>query len=488
MRQSFSRQGRLDCKSIKKVDFNFGSRHELVPILRSLQHIYSQPALRDGILELVAEDVNRESRDDCGRPGMDYWQILVLSGVRLGCNLDYDALQDLAEQHRALRQIMGVGDWDEETSFNWRRIRDNVCQVRPETLAAIDRLLVDEGHRLAPEAPKKIRADSFVMETNVHYPAESTLIRDGIRKVIEFAVVQAAAWDLPGWRQHEHLLEKVQKLSHRIQRISSRKGPSYKERLKKPYRQLLQVSGRILRKARRLCEEMEALCEDISSALSLQQLRTFMERTEHVRQTARRRVLKGESVPNAEKLFSIFEPHTQLYKRGKAGEPVQFGRLVLVYEDAAGFVVHHHLLPRDTGDRDVVVEQTKILQERLGGRMESLSLDRGFHTPDNQEQLLKIVPQACLPKPGAKQAAQQEATASIRFRKARRRHPGIESAIGALQAGNGLDRCRDQSEIGFERYLALGILGRNLHTLGRLLIAQQAPKSLAAQSQRKAAA
>ena len=488
MRQAFLRQGRLDCKSIKSVDLNFECRHEIVPILRGLQHVYSHPALRDDILKLVARDVNPESRDDRGRPGMDYWQILVLSAVRLGCDLDYDALQDLAEQHRALRHILGVGDWNEETSFNWRRIHDNVCQVRPETIAAIDRLIVDEGHRLAPEAAKKIRADSFVIETNVHYPAESTLIRDGVRKVIELSVVQAAAWGLPGWRQHEHLLGKVQKLSRRIERLAARKGPDYKERLKKPYRQLLHVSGKILRKARRLCEQLETLCEDVSAAIQVQQLRTFMERTEHVRQTARRRVLHGKSVPNSDKLFSIFEPHTQLYKRGKAGEPVQFGRLVLVYEDAAGFVVHHHLLPRDKGDRDVVVEQTKILQDRLKGRMESLSLDRGFHSPDNQEQLRGIVACPCLPKPGAKQAAKQEATASVQFREARQRHPGIESAIGALQAGNGLVRCRDRSEKGFQRYLVLGILGRNLQTLGRLLIAQQAPKSLAAQSQRQTAA
>jgi len=219
----------------------------------------------------------------------------------------------------------------------------------------------------------------------------------------------------------------------------------------------------------------------------VQELRTFMERTQQVRQTARRRVLNGEKVPNEDKLFSIFEPHTQLYKRGKAGEPEQFGRLFLVYEDAAGFLVHHHLLPRDKTDRDVIVQQTKVLQELLNGKIESLSLDRGFHTPDNQVELLKIVRHPCLPKPGAKQAAKQLETATVQFRQARQRHPGVESAIGALQSGNGMKRCRDHTEIGFERYLALGILGRNLHTLGRLLIAQQAPKSLAAQSQRKAA-
>lgn len=486
MRRAFSRQRRLDCKSPAKVSLNFECRHELIPILRSLQHIYSQPSLRDQILERVAQDVSRDSRDDCGRPGMDYWQVLVLSAVRLGCDLDYDALQDLAEQHRALRQIMGLGDWDDE-SFHFRRIHDNICLVRPETIAAIDQLIVGEGHRLAPEAAKKIRADSFVVETNIHYPSESTLIRDGVGKVIELAVVQAETWNLLGWRQHEHLLGKVRKLTRRIERIAARKGPDYQTRLKKPYRQLLQVSGKILRKARLLCEELEAFNVDSNSVFQVQQIRTFIGRTQHVRDTACRRVLHGEKVPNEDKLFSIFEPHTQLYKRGKAGEAEQFGRLFLVYEDAAGFVVHHYLLPRDKGDRDVIVEQTKALQQFLNGKMESLSLDRGFHSPDNQVQLLKIVKHPCLPKPGAKQAAKQEETATVQFRQARQRHPGIESAIGALQSGNSLKRCRDRTEIGFERYLALAILGRNLHTLGRLLIAQQVPKSLAAQSQRKAA-
>jgi hypothetical protein len=86
-------------------------------------------------------------------------------------------------------------------------------------------------------------------------------------------------------------------------------------------------------------------------------------------------------------------------------------------------------------------------------------------------QLSQIVKHPCLPKPGAKQAAKQEKTATVQFRQARQRHSGVESAIGALQSGNGMKRCRDHTEIGFKRYLALAILGRNLHTLGRLLIA-----------------
>ena len=210
-----------------------------------------------------------------------------------------------------------------------------------------------------------------------------------------------------------------------------------------------------------------------------------MERTRHVCNTARRRVLEGETVPNEEKLFSVFETHTQLYKRGKAAEPVQFGRLVMVYEDSAGFITHCHLLPRDQDDRGAVVAQTRQLQKRMGGRIERASFDRGFHSPENQRELAKIVASLCLPMPGAKQAAQQQQDATIEFHQARQRHPGIESAINALQAGNGLGRCRDRGETGFKRYLQLGVLGRNLHVLGKILLAREDTDCKAAFSQRK---
>ncbi len=481
MRKAFSRQQRLDCPSIGEVELNLECRHELIPVLMALRHIYSRPEVRDRILGLIAQDVNKDSRTDCGREGFDYWQVLVLAAVRLGCNLDYDQLQDLAEQHRKLRQIMGIGEWDDKTSFDWQRIRDNICLLRPSTIDSISHAIVAEGHRLEPDAAKKVRGDSFVVETNIHWPSESSLIRDGVRKIITICVAICAELDLRGWRQHSHLLDKVKRLAREIDRIASKKGANYQERLKPKYRALLKLSGKIVKRAWKLLAEAESRG---SEAGLLAELRLFLERTEQVRDTARRRVLNGEQVPNSEKLFSMFEPHTQLYKRGKAGQPVQFGRLVMVYEDAAGFLVHGHILPRDATDASVVVEQTRITQERLGGRIEEASFDRGFHSPENQVELAKLIARPCLPKPGAKQAAAQAASATVQFRAARQRHAGIESAIGALQSGNGQQRCRDHSETGFERYVSLGILGRNLHVLGKLLIAREDADCEAACSRR----
>lgn len=488
MRKTFSDQTRFDCQTIPEVQLNLKCRDEIIPILGALQHIYSQPQLRDEILDLVRQDVNEDSRSDRGREGLDYWQIIVLAAARLGCNLDYDKLQDLAEQHRALRQMMGIGDWQDDIDFNWRRIRDNICLLKPATIEKISHLIVAEGHRLQPEAAKKVRADSFVVETNIHYPTESSLIVDGVRKTIELCVALSQDFDLAGWRQHEHLFKKVKQTARQISRISSKKGAKYKERLAAQYRKLLKRTDKILARAKETCQVLQNKGElNVMAIARMTEIQVFVERTEQVCGTARRRVLQGETVPNEDKLFSIFEPHTQLYKRGKAGQPMQFGRLVLVFEDAVGFILHHHVMARSAQDQDVIVAQTQTVQDRLHGQIEEASFDRGFHSPENQTQLADILQHVCLPKPGSKQSVEQEEQASVKFHQARSRHPGVESAIGALQSGNGLQRCRDGTEIGFERYVALAALGRNIHTLGKLLIAREDESAPAAHSKRDAA-
>jgi transposase, IS5 family len=486
MRKAMDRQQRLDSRPVVNVKLNLDCRDEIIPILLALQHIYSQPKLRDDILRAIAADVNSHSSRKRGRQGMDYWSILVLAAVRLGCNLNYDKLQDLAEQHRALRQIMGIGDWDEQIGFDWRRIRDNVTQVRPETLERINHLIVGEGHRLVPQAVQTVRADSFVMEANVHYPTESSLIRDGLRKVLQCGAALADLLGVGGWRQHKHLYRKVKRLAREIDRIAARKGSGYQVRLQSLYVELFDLAAAVLARAQELrahpqvkgSVDLEVLGQDVK-------LKDFMQRTRQVCGTATRRVLEGQTVANSEKLFSVFETHTQLYKRGKAAEPVQFGRQVLVFEDAVGFILHAHMLPRDANDADVLVQQTRKLQQRLGGGIQQASFDRGFHSPENQQALAEVIPHPCLPMPGCKQAAQQEEEATVEFHQSRRRHPGIESAINALQAGNGMERCRDRTERGFSRYIQLGVLGRNLHVLGKLLLAKEDAQCQAAQSRRK---
>jgi len=491
MRMRFNPQPRLDCPPIEMLKLNLNCRDEIIPILRALQHIYGDSKLRRDILHLVGEDVNPETSSEHGRPGMSYWQVAVLAAVRLGCNLDYDKLQDLAEQHRNLRLLMGIGDWQEEVDFDWRRIRDNLCHLRSETLTKINRLVVSAGHELAPKAIEAVRGDTFVVETNIHYPTESSLIGDGLRKILPLAAELAEQKELSGWRQHEHILKNVRKLVQRIGRASRAKGQGGAERLKKLYRELLELAGKLLERAEQLLVSLAFRVEEqavIASAAKMplaMRLHHYVSLTRKVCNTARRRVLLGETVPHAEKIFSIFEPDTELIKRGKQAKPIQYGHNVLVIEDAVGFICEYQVVDKGVLDQELVVPVMKKLQQRVGGKIKRASFDRSFHTPENQQALGEIVRTPCIAAKGQEKGRKQQKEGTVAFRKARQNHPGVESAIGALQAGNGLERCRDKTDRGFERYVGLAVLGRNLQTLGKLLLAQDDAECEAAQSRRK---
>ena len=487
MRKAYSPQRRFDCSPIAEVPLNFECRDEVVPVLAGLQFLYQDSQLRRKVVGLVAEDVSDDSRRDVGRPGLDDWHVVVLAAVRLGCNYDYDKLQDQAQNHLGLRGLLGIGDWECAEQFTSRRIRDTLCLLRPCTIEKINHAIVAAGQRLHGEARCSVRADSFVVETNIHYPTESSLIYDGIRKIIPLCIDLAAELDESGWRQANHLLKKVKYLTRNISRISASKNAHKKDALESLYGDLLARVQLIIDRAEALKNQAETDGVSLASVAHAQQLATWIELTLKVCDTAKRRVLLGETVPNNEKLFSLFETHTQLYRRGKAGQPNQFGRLFLVFEDAAGFISHYHLMDRDVQDADVIVDQTRIAQRKHGGEIEKASFDRGFHSDENVIELEDIVDLACVAPKHPAQYAKCMRESSVTFRAARKLHSGIESAIGALQSGNGLKRCRDRSEIGFERYLGLGILGRNIHVLGKLVIARRNSAALACQTLRKAA-
>jgi transposase, IS5 family len=489
-------QERLDCPPISQVKLNLNCRDEIIPLLRALQQLYTDGTSRQELLRLVGKDINQSTSRKHGRRGLNYWEVTVLAAARLGCNLDYDKLQDLAANHRCLRQIMGLGDWqDDEVDFEWRRIEDNLLKLRPETLKKINDLLVRVGHAHQPQAIASVRGDTFVVETNIHYPTESSVIGDGLRKILQLAAELSVAGGLDGWRQHEHLLKKVRKLVQKIGRVARAKRQGA-DRLKPGYQKLLEFAKDILGRARGL---LLALAFPIdASAFSLDRIKNaaapatreglllhYVILTEKVSDNARRRVLQGETLANEEKIHSIFEPHTELLNRGKQPNPIQFGHKVLVIEDAMGFVIDYQVVKDGVLDQDLVVPVMKQLQKRFDNKIESASFDRGFHTADNQKGLAEIVSTPCIAAKGAKQGRQQQQEGSVAFRQARQHHPGVESAIGALQAGNGLKRCRDRSKRGYERYVGLGIMGRNLQTLGKFLLAQEQADCQAAKSKRK---
>jgi transposase, IS5 family len=494
VRRPFCCQPTLDTLPLSEVSLNTQGRDEIIPVLAALKHLYGQAKERDEILALVAQDVNATTNAQQGRKGLDYWQILVLAAVRLGCNLDYDKLQNLAEEHRTLRRIMGIGCWqdddDEAESFDWRRIRANVCLLQPETLKQLNTLVVQAGHRFVPEAAATVRGDTFVVATDIHYPTDANLLADGLRKIVSVAQSLAVLWRVSGWRQGRQLQRRVQQLLRRINQACKSKQSGAARRRKRAYQPLLKLTRTLLGRAQQLVQQAQALAaqnltQSLPSSGLCQELAHYIQLTAQALSQAHRRVVRGEQVPHAEKLFSIFEPHTELIQRGKTPQPVEFGHKVLVLEDTVGFVVHYEVLGKGVQDQDVGVSALATAQQAVGGKIRSASFDRGFHSPANQQRMAEIVAHPCLPMRGAKQEARPQEMATVEFKAGRRHHPGVESAIHALQAGNGLSRCRDRTERGYERYVGLGVLGRNLHVLGKVVLEQQAPGCQASRTKRK---
>jgi len=489
MRVGFQEQLQLGTRSVSQVELNLKCRDEIVPILRGIQEVYNTPELRQAIVDLIARDVNSSTRSDRGRRGLDYWQIFVLASVRLGCNLDYDKLQDLAENHRTLRALMQLGLWAGEVSFDWRRIRRNVSRIQAQTLERINMLVVAHGQRLASDAARAIRIDSFVVKTPIHYPTDSSLIGDGLRSILRVGSRLAEALDASGWRQHRHWHKKVRRQVRQASKAAMGKGPNRTANMRRAFVELFDTADQLLTLAQTLLAAADQALPQVGLQFEIPlwtfELDDFVFATKRAVDVAKRRILHDQFVPKDDKIFSVFEPHTQLINRGKRPHPCEFGHLLLIGEDAAGFVGYYRVMDPGQIDQDWTVTAVAEAQDRFEKIIESASFDPGFHSPENQQELAALVAHPCLPKKGWRQRAEQAQQADEEFRTARRLHPGVESVIGALQRGNGLDQCRDRTYPGFLRFVGLAILGRNLHVLGKLLIQRTDAKCQAAQSKRQ---
>ena len=476
MRINYEPQMTFGMVPIDKIEFDIFSRHEITPVMMSLQHLYvHEKNTVNEILDFIKSDINQQDSDKLGCCGLKYWEILVLASVRLGCDLDFDALQDLADNHRTLRQMLMVGPYDDKR-YPRSTIHDNLSKLTAGTLGKIIQKTVDIGHKFEPEAIERVRGDSFVLKKNIHYPTDTNLIFDGIRKTIELSVKIAEAHDIVGWRQHAHLLRKFKKIRRTIEKVARSRAKDRKEQLFELYNEMIKEAQKLTDRALSTIHTFQALKKADSSIFwdgVISNLYFFIAGTEYVCELAKRRMINGEQIPNPEKVFSLFEPDTELINRGKVPIPIEFGHRVLIMEDSAGFIIHSEVMDIGMTDNQILTDVMKRLQEQYNNKIRSASFDKGFWSPANLNELSQLIDIACLPKKGGRSQADKIREGVREFCDARKKHAGVESAIHALVAGNGLDRCRDKGPDGYERYFALAVLGRNLHTLGRILINQE---------------
>ena len=322
------------------------------------------------------------------------------------------------------------------------------------------------------------RCDSFVVETDVHYPTDINLLYDAVRKVIQLSARLSERYGLSDWRQYQYNI-KVVKCAFRIAQKRKRgtgkaketktaKEEKKLEQMKLAHQEFLLISGDFLEKSSRTIEKISSnnppfSSSDIALLADIQTYKTHALR--QIEQTSRR-VLHDEVIQAQEKVYSIFEPHTEWVVKGKAGVPVELGLRVCIVEDQHQFILTHEVMEKITDDQVAVsiIARAKALFPKLF----SCSFDKGFHSPDNQRELAEVLEQVALRRKGKRSQKVAELESSTEFKAAHDRHSAVESAINALEV-HGLDICRDHGLSGFKRYVALAIVTRNIHRIGDLL-------------------
>jgi transposase, IS5 family len=459
---------------VSKVKFDLKSRDDIPKVLRGLQHLYTMPPLRARLFAFLEEDIAPKVDKHNGRPGMTLWRILVCGVVRLDLNIDYDRLHELVNQHNTLREMLGHAQFDEHR-YHYQTLKDNVSLFTPQLLDKVNQLVVESGHVLVKKKENEAlrgRCDSFVVETKVHYPTDINLLYDAMRKIITLTGRWCEHKQVSDWRQHQHNVRHLKRLMRRAQNTRRRKAKSEAQKkinealCVEAYQAYLDVAGQYLNKVKATVAKLEALGTTEHDVLSKLEIEGFMKHALRQIDQTTRRVVWGEVIPHGEKVFSIFEPHTEWISKGKAGVPVELGVKVCILEDQYQFILHHEVMQQQTDDQ-VAVSMVAQAKQRFP-RLSACSFDQGFHSPANQDELKEHLALVALPRKGKLSQAAKAEQQSEAFVKARRAHSAVESAINALEV-HGLDRCPDHGIDGFKRYVAFAVVARNIHRIGAIL-------------------
>jgi transposase, IS5 family len=346
------------------------------------------------------------------------------------------------------------------TLIRWAKL------VGPETLQKLNDRAVELARGRKVTRGRKLRVDTTAVETEIHYPTDSALIGDGVRVVSRFlrrakAVLGEVAAGLgDAFRSR---VRTVRKLSQQLHRIARRKGDEGRAALKAAYTRLIETAERTGAQARRVLEALKRSGREGAERLA-SRVGEFLPRLTQGIDQARRRVLQGESVPAKDKLLSLFEPHTQVVPRFKAGKAVEFGRKLRLDEVEGGIITGYAILDQGGGqDQPYLKDSLEAHRRHFGRAPVLLAADRGMASAENERLAREAgVKQVALPHVGKASAERKGLEKGRRFRRGYRFRAGIEGRIHVLRRDRGLKRCRYHGEGGMGRWVGWGIVTHNL--------------------------
>ena len=434
------------------------------------------------VIERVRRDLVRGlKKPDSGRHGLTATQVLRSLVLMRLKNWDYRELRERIADGLTLRQFT---DFYCAAVPKHDAFQRGFIRLTPQTLKAVNDLVVRAAVELGLEDGAKLRVDTTVVQSDIHHPTDNTLLWDVVRVVTRLVGRLAKALKL---RRIKGFCDRRRSARRRMQAIQRMTTRQRHEQQTATYRVLIGIAEEVVGNARAALEKTGKMRgRDMFADTAIEELRKqiehFCELGSRVIDQARRRVLDGEQVPNGEKIYSIFEPHTDLIKRGKVRTPIEFGHKVFLAESAQGLITQYEVLKGNPSDEIHVAPSLRHHRQAFGRVPELYGTDRGFFSEQNlascKRDGVKVV---CIPQRGGKRSPEREAyEKSADFKQGQRFRAGIEGRISVLFRGRGMKRCLAEGQDRFELWVAAAVLANNLMRIAALLTKQSSRRRKAA--------
>lgn len=459
---------RLPIPQLSFADLQLQSQGiHLDPILQRIADFLEE---NTALIELVRKDLERGlKKPHAGRDGITPAQALrslVLMRVK---NWHYRDLRERINDGFTLRVFT---QFDSHSVPRHDAFNRAFNRITPATLTGINRLVVQAAVKLGVEDGKKLRVDTTVVETNIHWPTDATLLWDTVRTVTRLV------WDLHGKlpRGVKGFTDRTRSARRRMQAIQRMTARQREQQQTPKYREIIRITEQVLQNAKHVVaaakrvRKVDVLTHAAIGAIC-KQISDFCALGVPVIDQARRRVLEGEVVPPEEKVYSIFEAHTDLIKRGKALKPVEFGHKVFLAESSHGLITDYRVLDGNPVDSDHVQASLDQHKETFQQAPEDYAADRGFYSAANIQNCKEAgVSQVSIPQRGGQRTTEQEELERSRgFKKGQRFRAGIEGRISVLFRGRGMKRCLLKGRERFEILVGAAVLANNLMRIADLL-------------------
>ena len=433
------------------------------------------------MIEKVRSDLARGLKNPAtGRKGLTPSQVLrslILMRVK---DWDYRELRERINDGYTLRSFT---DFLSQPVPKHHAFNRAFHRLTPETLQAVNELVVQAAVDLGLEDGNKLRVDTTVVQTDIHHPTDNTLLWDTVRVITRLV----GRLDRAVRRGVNGFYNRARAARRRMQEIQRLTPKQRQQQQTEKYRQLIEIAEQVVEGARRaLKQTRKARGKNQKDDLLIPQIRQeidhYCQLGDCVLSQARRRVLEGEKVPDADKVYSIFEPHTDLIKRGKVQTPLEFGHKVFLAESAQGLITQYKVLNGNPADEDHVQPSLQHHRKIFGHAPDLYGTDRGFYSADNvracKQNGVKVV---SIPQRGGQKTPQRQALEkSAAFKKGQRFRAGIEGRISVLFRGRGMKRCRAKGRKRFELLVGAAILTNNLMRIAALLMKASTRKRWAA--------